>query len=119
MFVPNDLPGVDVMSARRLLVTARLIAPCLDTLESDARMDALAILQGVASRLPEPGMERVRTQSRNGTSVGLDPFTSAFTAEDRAALRALCGTAASPGQPVGSFPLGRVADHIWPPEDIR
>lgn len=112
----NDISGVDMMTARRVLAVARTIAPDLDSLAGDAREEAVAILCGVAAESPPPGMRRARSQSRNGTSVSWDPY-SAFSSEDRAALRALCGmSTAAAGEPVGSFPASTIASRIWPPE---
>lgn len=117
MIGPTDLPGLDQDVARRLIAAARSIAPCLDSLTDEARLDAIAILKGVAAELPAPGTGRMRSQSRNGTSVTWADFSSAFTADDRSALRALCGTVAAAGAPVGSFPESTMTRRIWPPED--
>lgn len=116
MIGPDDLPGVDESVARRLIATARSIAPCLDTLVNEARLNAIAVLLGVAADLPAPGTGRMRSQSRNGTSVTWADYTSAFSADDRAALRALCGASAV-GAPVGSFPASTMTRRIWPPEE--
>ncbi|UFU03441.1 hypothetical protein LQF12_02185 [Ruania suaedae] len=115
MIVPADLSGVDDAVARRLIVVARSIAPCLDTLEGEARLDAIAILQGVAAELPAPGTGRMRQQSRNGTSVSWADYRSAFGPDDRTGLLALCGARAG-GGPVGSFPPSTMTRSIWPPE---
>lgn len=116
MIGPSDLIGVDPTVARRVIATARSIAPCLDSLTGEAREDAVAILRGVADEVPAPGARRMKSQSRNGTSVTWTDYSSAFTAEDRRALRALCSTASSVGAPVGSFPESTMACRIWPPE---
>ncbi len=117
MLTPSDLPDLDTAAARRLIAAARSIAPCLDSLVDEARADAVAILTGVAAELPAPGTGRMRSQSRNGTSVTWADYSSAFSADDRAALRALCSTVAPSGSPVGHFPVSTVADDIWPPEE--
>lgn len=118
MIGPTDLPSLDEDVARRLIAAARSIAPCLDSLTGEPRKDAIAILKGVATELPAPGTGRVRSQSRNGTSVTWADFSSAFSADDRSSLRALCSTsAASAGAPVGHFPVSTVACRIWPPEE--
>lgn len=118
MIAPSDLPGVDENVARRLIATARSIAPCLDTLAGEDRLTAIAILLGAAAEVPAAGMGRMRSQSRNGTSVTWTDYSSAFSADDRSALRALCGaSAASAGAPVGSFPESTMTRRIWPPED--
>lgn len=114
---PSDIPGVDESVARRLLATARSITPCLDELDGEGKATAIAILAGVAAELPLPGSRRVRSQSRNGTSVAFDSFTSAWSAEDRAALRGLCGHShgvASAGIPAGVFPRPGVVERQWP-----
>ena len=116
---PSDLTGVDEVVARRLLAVARAIAPGLDQLDYDDKETAVAILQGVAAELPAPGSRRVRSQSRNGTSIGFDAFVSAWTAEEKAALRALCGhSVASSGAPVGVFPAPGVVESLWPERQL-
>ena len=117
MIGPSDLPGLDANVARRLIAVARSIAPCLDTLVDEAREDAIAILLGVAAELPAPGTGRMKTQSRNGTSVTWSDYSTAFTADYRSALRALCSTAGTAGAPVGSFPVSTITRRIWPPEE--
>ncbi|WHP18833.1 hypothetical protein [Cellulomonas sp. ES6] len=118
MIGPTDLPGLDEDVSRRLIAAARSIAPCLDSLVDELRLDAIAILKGVAAELPAPGTGRVRSQSRNGTSVTWADFQSAFSADDRSSLRALCSTsAATAGSPIGHFPASTVACRIWPPEE--
>ena len=109
-----DLVGVDPQVALRVLAEARTIAPSLDSLEGAAWESAVAILVAVAAEVPTAGSRRVRSQSRNGTAVSLDPYVSAFTAGDRAALRVLCGDSVTPGAPVGSFPVGGTVERVWP-----
>ena len=116
MIGPADLTGVDETLARRLIATARSIAPCLDALVNEPRADAIAILLGVAAEVPAPGARRMKSQSRNGTSVGWADYSAAFTDEDKVALRALCSTASTVGAPVGSFPESTMACRIWPSE---
>jgi hypothetical protein len=116
MIGPSDLPGLDESVARRLIATARSIAPCLDTLVDEARVDAIAILEGVAAELPAPGAGRMKSQSRNGTSVAWADYSTAFTADYRSALRALCSAAGTAGAPVGSFPASTMTCRIWPAE---
>lgn len=118
MIGPTDLPDLHEDVARRVIAAARSIAPCLDSLTGELRLDAIAILKGAAAELPAAGTGRVRSQSRNGTSVTWADFSSAFSADDRSSLRALCSTsAASAGAPVGHFPVSTVACRIWPPEE--
>ena len=82
------------------------------------RTGGVAILLGVAAEVPAAGSRRVRSQSRNGTSVTMADYQGAFTLEDRSTLRALCGaaSAAAVGAPVGSFPPSTITKCIWPPE---
>ena len=115
----SDITGVDPTVALRLLAVARSIAPCLDSLTGDDAMTAVAIIQGVAAELPAPGSRRVRSQSRNGTSIGFDAFVSAWTPEEKAALRSLCGhSVASSGAPVGVFPAPGVVESLWPERQL-
>ena len=116
MITLGDLPSLDPDVARRLIATARSIAPCLDALVDEAKESALAILVGVAAELPATGTSRMRSQSRNGTSVTWGDYSSAFSADARAALRALCGASAA-GAPVGSFPVSTMTRRIWPAEE--
>ncbi|WP_374978100.1 hypothetical protein ACEYYH_10490 [Microbacterium trichothecenolyticum] len=111
---PNQIPGITEFKARRILQIARTFVPCLDSLTGEEKANAIAILQAAALELPEPGSRRVRSQSRNGTSRSLDAYESAFTLEDRAALRALCGSAPATPTPVGSFPEERPLSGVWP-----
>lgn len=113
----SDITGVEISTARRVMAAARGIAPSIDALPHSPAMDeAVAILQAVAAELPKPGQRRVRSQSRNGTAVSLDPFESAFTAEERAALRSLCGDPplAQYSAPVGTFPEAGLVESVWP-----
>ena len=115
---PGDLTGVEENVARRVIASARSIAPCLDSLEGEPRRDAIAILLGVAAEVPAAGSRRVRSQSRNGTSVTMLDYDGAFTKDDRDGLRALCPAASGGvvGAPVGSFPPSTITKCIWPPE---
>lgn len=113
--VHTDL-GVDEDLGRRILVRARAIAPCLDSLAGEARKDAIAILKGVVDELPATGYARAKSLSRDGTSLTFSDIGSAFTADDIAGLRALCAAAAPGGLPIGSFPDSRIASKVWPEE---
>lgn len=116
MVIPSDITGVDAKVARRLIAVARTIAPCIGTLVGEAKEDAVAILQGVVEELPKPGDRRVKSMSRNGTSVTLAEIRSAFTEDDRAALRGLCSRSAvaAAAAPVGSFPPSGIVGQLWP-----
>lgn len=117
---PNDLGG-DENTARRVLVLARSIAPCLDSISDDERKaDAIAILKGVLDELPEAGSKRMRSVSRNGTSMAFSAIESAFDEDARRALRSLCESqshASSVGLPVGSFPALLGTARVWPEGD--
>ena len=111
---PADLGGTDDV-ARRVLVLARSIAPCIDSWEptSEVGKDAIAVLKGVIAELPAPGSARVRAQARNGTSVSLADMRSAFSTDARESLRSLCGCGGG-GLPAGSFPSERPFSRLWP-----
>lgn len=117
MITPEDIGG-DENAARRILVRARGIAPCLDSLEGEDRLNALAILEGVVAELPEPGSSRVRSLARNGTALTYAEIESAFTTEAISGLRSLCGSAAGQAArgslPMGSFPESDIVARTWP-----
>ncbi len=113
---PEDIGGEENL-ARRILVRARDIAPCIDTFTKDSERwkDAVAILKGVIEELPAPGEARVKSMSRNGTSITVEMIRSAFDVHDApASLRSLCGSSSTGGHSVGSFPVTRVFDRVWP-----
>lgn len=104
--------------ARRVLVRARSIAPCIDNLtdeESEPYKNAVAILKGVIAELPEAGTARARSLSRNGTSMSFE-IASAFTADVITSLRSLCESSDQRGYPQGSFPTDTVLERLWPEE---
>jgi hypothetical protein len=103
---------------RRVVARARVIAPCLDTLDptSEEGKTAIAILRGVIAELPTPGEGRLRSMSRNGTAVTLAAIASAFDGDAAVSLRALCGASAQGGLPVGKFPERSAASRVWPEE---
>ncbi|CED90264.1 hypothetical protein [Actinomyces succiniciruminis] len=117
---PSELGVADQTLARRVLAHAQVIAPCLHSLDDAARLDALAILQGVAAEAQARGLRSVASQSVGTARVTYGSAASWFTDDDRAALRALCAQAsrssvASSGHPVGSFPApSRDLRAIWP-----
>ena len=113
----SDLEVADEDLGRRILARARVIAPCLDTLEDDARLDAIAILKGVVAEMPAAGQGRTKSLARNGTAITFADIQSAFDADSRASLRALCAAASSATaapQPIGAFPIAHVSKGIWP-----
>ncbi|MEX8058738.1 hypothetical protein [Microbacterium sp. 16-032] len=113
----EDLEVSDDDLRRRIMVTARRIAPCIDTLAdgSEEKANAVAILRGVVAELPEAGARRTRSVSRNGTSMSFADIEAAFTSETRADLESLCA-AAPIGMPEGAFPVDDVFDRLWPEE---
>ncbi|MEA1264162.1 hypothetical protein MicroSTF_14055 [Microbacterium sp. STF-2] len=117
---PTDLGG-DENTARRVLVQARDIAPCIDSFpeDSEEKKDAIAVLKGVLDELPAAGSRRTRAMSRNGSSITLADIKSAFDEDARSSLRALCAASrdAAPGAPLGSFPTDRPFARVWPEGD--
>ncbi|MEX8031684.1 hypothetical protein AB6V29_01465 [Microbacterium sp. 20-116] len=115
MITPEDFPGVDEDAARRIIVAARSIAPCIDVFpdESEEKKNALAILRGVAAEAPAAGSRRVRAQRIGSASVDYWDANT-WRAEDRAALRSLCPAATASGAPRGSFPTDRPLAKLWP-----
>lgn len=115
MITPNDITGADENVARRLLVAARSIAPCISSFPdgSEEKKDAIAILLGVLADAPTAGSRRVRAQRIGSASVD---YWNADTwmPEDRSALRSLCSAASPGGSPLGSFPEARPIDRVWP-----
>lgn len=114
MITHGDITGVSESTARRILVLARSIAPCLDTLDGDARQDAVAILQGVAADVVTRGSRAVKSQRVGPASVEYVVSASSFSDEDRAALRSLCSLTSTAALPMGSFPSDRPLSRMWP-----
>ncbi len=119
MLTPADFPfavGEDV--ARRILAVARTIAPCLDSLpdESEEKKTAIAILTAVGAEVVARGSRQVASQRIGPAAVVYRDVGSAFTDDDRSALRGLCAAATrAPGDPVGSFPKpSRSLERMWP-----
>lgn len=106
--------GTDETTGRRVLVHARRIAPCVDGLTGQAKADAIAILKGVVAELPEAGSARLKSMSRNGTSLTFD-IASAFSGDATTNLKSLCTVDTVPGLPRGSFPAPLPAHtSLWP-----
>lgn len=115
MLDSNDIPGVDEDSALRVIAVALTIAPGLDALAegSRERRTAVAILRGVATAALIRGPSTIKSQRIGPAAIEyLD--ASAFTADDRAALRALCGAGTADGGPIGRFPKSGTFAGIWP-----
>lgn len=117
MAITPDEISTDDDLARRVLVRARSIAPCIDSFAdgSESKKDAIAILKGVIAEIPSAGSRRVRSKSRNGTSISYIDIGGAFSSDDVSGLRSLC-SAVPAGGPVGSFPAARAFEGIWPEE---
>lgn len=116
MIAPTDLAPVDADLARRILVTARSIAPCLDTLDGEAKSDAIAILKGVALAGGVP--HGVKSQRIASAAVEYNA-SSWWSADDRAGLRSLCAIASSESgyHPIGEFPtMTKVVSNMFPEE---
>lgn len=115
MITPGDIGG-DEDLARRVLVRARAIAPCIDSFadESESKKDAIAILKGVLAEIPAVGSRRTKAVSRNGTSMTFTDVYTAFDADSTASLRSLCGAPVIAGLPQGSFPTGNALAGAWP-----
>lgn len=106
----------DESLGRRVLVRARIIAPCLDSLDKDseAGKDAIAILKGVIAEIPAAGSRRTRSLSRNGTSMSVDVIDAAFDSDSRLSLQSLCDQGNPTGLPRGRFPKDRPLGRVWP-----
>ncbi|MCC4250714.1 hypothetical protein [Microbacterium testaceum] len=115
MITPDDLPEVDEDVARRIILAARSIAPCIDSFadESEQKKDALAVLRGVADEAPAKGSRRARAQRIGSASIDYWDANT-WHAEDRALLRSLCVPATPLGLPRGSFPTERPVSSLWP-----
>lgn len=120
MITPTDLGG-DVDLARRVIMYGRSLAPCLHHLQDEDKADAVAILKGAL--VSAAAIAKVRAsavKSRTAGDWSLSYFSdaelgSAFTLDDRAAMRALCPSANSGTGPVGSFPEpSPIIRNLWP-----
>jgi len=117
---PADLTGVNDDLARTLIVMARTIAPCLDSLEDGEgeddpkpRSEAISILKVIG----KSRRRGIKYQQTGPARVEYTVDASAFTAEDRAALRSLCAVSTTAGLPVGSFPKpSRAVSRLFPEE---
>jgi hypothetical protein len=107
-----DFPDLDEDVARRLIVAARSIAPCIDSFaqDSEEQKNAIAIMRGVLEDSPED--RRVKTQRIGSAAVEYwNPAT--WLPEDRASLRSLCTGSQGLGLPRGSFPKERPISRLW------
>lgn len=101
---------------REIIVVARDIAPCLDSLVDEARKDAVAILTRIVADVTLRGSRMVKAQRIGPASVDYADVRSAFAGQPTRALRALCASASTAVQaaPRGSFPINRPVSRIWP-----
>lgn len=106
--------GADEQLGRRVLVIARTIAPCLDSLVDEPRADAIAVLRGVVADVRSNGPRGIASQSIGPARVEYRVTEDSFTREARASLRSLCGLGAASGLPLGSFPAAGVISRLWP-----
>lgn len=113
MILPADITGVDDGTARRVLVYARSIAPTLDLLEGEDRLNAIAILHGIAIEIVGRGSRMIASQRIGSAAVSYREVASFFSADDRSALRSLCVSQSS-GLPVGAFPPADAIGGLWP-----
>jgi hypothetical protein len=114
VITPNKV-GADEDLARELLIMARSIAPCISSFpdDSEEQKDALAILKRVYLECEDRGSRNVKAERTGPGSVDW-VVRSAFDGDPRTALRALCAAASTAGQPVGSFPVERPIERLWP-----
>lgn len=113
MITPDKI-GSDEDLAREVLVMARSIAPCISSFpdDSEEQKNAIAILKRVYLECEDRGSRNVKSE-RTGTGAVEWVVRSAFDGDPRTSLRALC-SAATAGQPRGSFPAERPISRLWP-----
>ena len=110
--ISYDTIGSDEDLAREVLVIARDIAPCIDTLadESDEQKTAIAILKRVFREVATRGPRYVKAQRTGPASVDYREVSSAFDGDPTRALRALCAAATfssgHPREPLHGWPNG-------------
>ena len=115
----EDIRCSDRGLAARILAHARVIAPCLTSLEDGDADLAVGILNAVAAEAQARGNRFIASQGVGSARVSYGAASSWFTQDDRDALRALCPAAArsAGGQPVGAFPApARAFERVWPEE---
>lgn len=112
--ITHDKVGADEDLAREVLIMGRSIAPCFDSFpdDSEEQKNAIAILKRVYSESADRGSRNVKSE-RTGPGAVEWLVRSAFDGDPGAALRALCASAASAGQPRGSFPTERPISRLW------
>lgn len=117
MITPANLGG-DEDLARRVIVLARSIAPCIDSFDSSSEefKNTVAILRGVVAEIIARGSRGVQSERIGPSTVTYVVNRSSFSDDDRAALRSLCNATPRPGLPLGSFPPAGVVGRVWPEE---
>lgn len=113
---PAELGG-DEDLARRVLVLARVIAPCIDTFadDSEQKKDALAILRGIVGDTGARGSRFVRSEGVGSASVSYERAARFFTADDRDGLLSLCGAKTGPSAASKArFPKPGPIGRVWP-----
>lgn len=90
----------------RILAWAEPVAPCLQNLDETQTARAVAILRDVAVKAASrPAGVKARTVGDWSQTYFSDAeMQSVFSADDRAALRAMCGASALGRGPRGHFP---------------
>ena len=120
MITADDIRVSDAALARRVLLYATTVAPCLPTLEGEAKESALAILGSIAVELTNASGRRVKSRERGEWKIAYfsdAEIASIISADDRAALRWLCGNGSASRGPIGRFPRPRrPLERMWPEE---
>jgi hypothetical protein len=117
MITPEDLPSVSEQLARRIIVHGRSIAPCIDDLTGEDKLNAIAILQGVIDGAVDRGSLHILSERAGTVGVSYSTVRSWFQPDDKASLRSLCGAASGHEGPVGSFPAtSTTISNLWPEE---
>lgn len=119
MITAENIECSDRTLAARILAHARVIAPCLTSLDKGDEDLVIAILNAVASEAQARGNRFITSQGVGSAKVSYGAASSWFTQDDRDALRALCPSASAFGgsHPVGAFPApARAFERVWPEE---
>ena len=113
-----DLGIDDDDLAARVVAYGRNLAPCLDSLDGDARTEAVVVLRNVAATAAArlPGLRSRTVGDWSWTYLSDAEMGSMIAFDDRAVLRRLCGGAQADGaKPLGCFPgVPRHLSRLWP-----
>ena len=98
----------------RILAWAEPVAPCLQNLDEAQTTRAIAILKEVAVKAASrPAGVKARTVGDWSQTYFSDAeMQSVFSADDRAALRAMCGASVAGRGPRGHFPPPHSYKHV-------